>query len=69
MGLLLGVSLLLLAGGRRRLPGDPRRSLDGGLTALLFAVFATALAVGGCANAWVGRALRQHRSPGRTAAR
>ena len=31
-------------------------------------VFATALALGGWANVWVGRALRQHRSPGRTGA-
>ena len=69
MGLLLGVSLLLLAAGAaaiaRTTPGDP---LTAGLTALLFVVFATALALGGCANAWVGRALRQHRSPGRTGA-
>jgi len=69
MGLLLGVSLLLLAAGAaaiaRTTPGD---ALTAGLTALLFVVFATALALGGCANAWVGRALRQHRSPGRTGA-
>ena len=69
MGLLLGLSLLLLAAGAaaiaRTTPGDP---LTAGLTALLFVVFATALALGGCANAWVGRALRQHRSPGRTGA-
>jgi hypothetical protein len=69
MGLLLGVSLLLLAAGAvaiaRTTPGDP---LTAGMTALLFVVFATALALGGWANAWVGRALRQHRSPGRTGA-
>jgi hypothetical protein len=69
MGLLLGVSLLLLAAGAaaiaRTTPGDP---LTAAVTALLFVVFATALALGGWANAWVGRALRQHRSPGRTGA-
>jgi len=60
---------LLLAAGAvaiaRTTPGDP---LTAGMTALLFVVFATALALGGWANAWVGRALRQHRSPGRTGA-
>src|SRR3954471_20750032 len=69
MGLLLGASLLLLAVGAtaiaRATPGDP---LTAGFTALLFVVFATALALGGWANAWVGRALRQHRAAGRTGA-
>lgn len=69
MGLLLGASLLLLAAGAVAIavtrPGDP---LTAGFTAILFVVFATALALGGWANAWVGRALRQHRSPGRTGA-
>ncbi len=69
MGLLLGVSLLLLAAGAaaiaRTTPGDP---LTAGFTALLFVVFATALALGGWANAWAGRALRQHRPTGRTGA-
>jgi hypothetical protein len=69
MGLLLGASLLLLAAGAaaiaRTTPGDP---LTAGFTALLFVVFATALALGGLANAWVGRAIGQHRSPGRTGA-
>ncbi|HEX9367322.1 MAG TPA: hypothetical protein VF921_11875 [Vicinamibacterales bacterium] len=69
MGLLLGASLLLLAGGAtaiaRTTSGDP---FTAGFTALLFVVFASALALGGWANAWVGRALRQHRAPGRTGA-
>jgi hypothetical protein len=69
MGLLLGASLLLLAVGAaaiaRTTPGDP---LTAGFTALLFVVFAVALALGGWANAWVGRAVRQHRAPGRSAA-
>ena len=69
MGLLLGVSLLLLAVGAiaiARAPGsDP---LTAGATALLFVIFATAVALGGWANAWAGRAIRQHRAPGRTGA-
>ena len=69
MGLLLGASLLLLAGGAAAIawsaPADP---LTAGFTAGLFAVFAAALALGGWANLWVGRALRRHRSPGRTGA-
>lgn len=69
MGLLLGVSLLLLAGGAAAIaltmPGDP---LTAAFTALLFVVFAVALALGGVANAWAGRAVRLHRSPGRTGA-
>ena len=69
MGLLLGASLLLLAAGAaaiaRTPDGDP---LTAGFTALLFVVFALALALGGGANAWTGRALRQHRSPGRSGA-
>jgi hypothetical protein len=69
MGLLLGVSLLLLAVGAtaiaRTTETDP---LTAGFTALLFVVFAIALALGGWANAWAGRAVRRHRSPGRTGA-
>jgi hypothetical protein len=69
MGLLLGVSLLLLAVGAiaiARAPGsDP---LTAGATAILFVIFATAVALGGWANAWAGRAIRQHRAPGRTGA-
>jgi hypothetical protein len=69
MGLLLGSSLLLLAFGAaaiaRTSDSDP---LTAGFTALLFVVFATALALGGWANAWAGRALRQHRAQGRNGA-
>jgi len=69
MGLLLGASLLLLAGGAaaiaRSAPADP---MTAGFTAVLFVVFAVALALGGWANAWAGRAIRQHRAPGRTGA-
>ena len=69
MGLLLGASLMLLAAGAaaiaRTTDGDP---MTAAFTALLFVVFAIALALGGYANAWVGRAIRQHRAPGRTGA-
>ncbi len=69
MGLLLGASLLLLAGGAaaivRTTPGDPWTAI---FTALLFVLFATALALAGWANLWVGRAIRQHRPVGRTGA-
>ena len=69
IGLLLAASLLLLAAGAgavaRMTAGDP---LTAGATALLFVVFATALALGGWANAWSGRAIRGYRPTGRTAA-
>jgi hypothetical protein len=68
MGLLLGASLLLLAAGAVAIARTTPDPLTAGFTALLFVVFATALALGGWANAWAGRALRQHRAPGRTGA-
>jgi hypothetical protein len=68
MGLLLGVSLLLLAGGAVAIARTTPDPFTAGFTALLFVVFATALALGGWANAWTGRAIRQHRPQGRTGA-
>jgi hypothetical protein len=69
MGLLLGVSLLLLGAGAaaivRTTPGDGWTAV---FTALLFVVFAAALGFGGWANMWAGRAIRLHRSTGRTGA-
>jgi hypothetical protein len=69
MGLLLAASLLLLGAGAaaiaRTPAGDP---MAAGVTAFLFVVFAVALALGGYASAWVGQAIRRHRSPGRTGA-
>jgi hypothetical protein len=69
IGLLLAASLLLLAAGAaaiaRTTSGDP---LTAGATALLFVVFGAALALGGCANAWSGRAVRRYRPHGRTMA-
>jgi len=67
MGLLLGGSLLLLAVGAaaiaRTTSGDPLVAV---FTASTFLVFAAALFASGCANAWAGRGLRQHRAAART---
>ena len=69
IGLLLGVSLLLLALGAAAIARMPEADpLTAGATAVLFVVFAIAVALGGWANAWAGRAVRQHRSQGRTGA-
>jgi len=69
IALVLGVSLLLLAGGAaaivRTSSGD---SWTAAMTALLFLLFATALGLDGWANIWVGRGLRQLRPAGRTGA-
>ena len=69
IGLLLGVSLLLLALGAAAIARMPEADpLTAGATAILFVVFATAVALGGWANWWAGRAIRQHRAPGRNGA-
>lgn len=68
IGLLLGVSTLLLAVGALAIglmhSGDPVAS---GVTAMTFGVFALALLLGGAANAWAGRALRRFEPAGRSA--
>ena len=69
MGLLLGVSLLLLAAGAAAIARSPDAdTLTAGATALLFVIFATAVALGGWASVWAGHAVRQHRAIGRTGA-
>lgn len=68
MGLLLAASLLLLAGGAAAIARTGGDTFTATFTALLFIVFAVALALGGWANAWAGRAIRQHRASGRTGA-
>jgi hypothetical protein len=68
MGLLVAGSLLLLAIGAGAIARTSADPLTAVFTALLFVFFATALGVAGWANAWTGRALRAHRSPGRTVA-
>jgi len=66
MGLLLAVSLLLLAAGAaavaRTTAGDP---MTAGFTALLFVLFAVTVGASGWASAWAGSAIRRHRSAGR----
>ena len=67
MGLLLSVSLLLLGVGAGAIARTAQADrFTPTLTALIFFVFAVALALGGCLNAWAGRALREHRAAGRT---
>lgn len=69
MGLLLSASLLLLAAGAAVIAyGTAGESFTPSFTALLFVMFAAALALGGWANVWVGRAVRRHRAAGRTGA-
>jgi len=68
IGLLLGVSMLLLAVGAIAIgvtSGADR--MAAGLTAGAFTVFAVALLAGGGANAWAGRELRRNRPRGRLA--
>lgn len=68
VGLLLGVSMLLLAIGAVAIgvtPGADR--IAAGLTAGAFAIFALALLAGGGANAWAGRELRRNQPRGRVA--
>lgn len=68
IGLLLGVSTLLLAIGAIAIgvsPGGDR--MAAGVTAAAFVVFAVALLAGGGANAWAGRELRRLQPRGRMA--
>jgi len=69
IGLVLAVSLLLLAGGAAAIVWSaPADSWTATMTSLLFLLFAVALGLGGWANMWVGRGLRQLRPAGRTGA-
>ncbi len=68
IGLLLGISTLLLALGAIAIgasAGSDR--LAAGVTAVGFVVFAVALLAGGGANAWAGRELRREHARGRVA--
>ncbi len=68
IGLLLGAAIMLLAIGAIGIGMSATVDRAGaGITALTFGVFATALLVGGAANAWAGRALRRQQPAGRTA--
>jgi len=68
MGLLLAGSLLLLAVGAAAIARTGGDAFTATFTALLFVLFAAALALGGWANLWAGRAIRRHRAAGRTGA-
>ena len=69
MGLLLGASLLLLAAGATAIARQPEADpFTAGATAFVFVVFALAVATGGWASVWAGRALRRYHAPGRTGA-
>ena len=69
MALLLAASLLLLAAGAASIARSPGADpFTATFTALLFVLFAAALALGGWANLWTGRAIRQYRAAGRTGA-
>ena len=68
MGLLVGVSLLLLAVGAVAIARTEADPFTAAFTASLFVVFGLALSAAGWANAWTGRAIRAHRAPGRTLA-
>lgn len=68
IGLLLGVSMLLLAVGAVAIgavSSDDR--VAAGVTAGGFVIFALAMLAGGGVNAWAGRALRRLQPQGRTA--
>jgi hypothetical protein len=66
MGLLVGVSLMLLAAGAAAIARTDADPLTAAFTALLFVVFGLALSAAGWANAWTGRAIRAYRAAGRT---
>jgi hypothetical protein len=67
MGVLLGLSMLLLAGGAAAI-GWTRagEALAAGFMAAVFAVFAAALLVAGGVNVWAGTALERRQAFGRT---
>jgi hypothetical protein len=68
IGVLLGVSTLLLAVGALAIGVTPSGDrMAAGVTAAGFVVFAVALLAGGGANAWAGRELRRERTRGRMA--
>ncbi len=68
MGLLLGVSTLLLAVGAVAIGWSaPQARMAAGITAGAFVVFAIALVAGGGVNLWAGAALRREQAAGRTA--
>ena len=68
IGLLLGVSTLLLAIGAVAIGASSAdERMAAGITAVGFVASAMALLVGGGVNAWAGRAVQRQRPAGRTA--
>jgi hypothetical protein len=66
IGLLLGVSTLLLALGAIAIAvSESGDRFAAGVTAAAFGIFAAALIAGGAANAWAGSALRRRQPNGR----
>src|SRR5688572_32153750 len=68
IGVLLGVSTLMLAGGAAAIGwtthGD---EVAAGITAVAFVVCAVVLLAAGAANAWAGNALKRYQPNGRMA--
>lgn len=68
IGLLLGVSMLLLAMGAIAIGvSSSSDRMAAGITSAAFGIFAVALLAGGGANAWAGRELRRNQPRGRLA--
>jgi hypothetical protein len=66
IGLMLGVSTLMLAAGAAAIGWTTAGSeMSASITAAAFIIFAAALLAGGLANAWAGRALRRRLANGR----
>ena len=69
IGLLLGVSTLMLAVGAVAIGmTSVDREIPAGVTAVAFGVCAAVLLVAGAANAWAGSAIHRRHAPGRLAA-
>jgi hypothetical protein len=69
IGLLLGVSMLALAGGAVAVGLTSNgREVPAGVTAAAFAVFAAALLAAGVGNFWAGSAINRRLPAGRLAA-
>jgi hypothetical protein len=69
IGLLLGASTLILAGGAVAIGlSSAGREMPAGVTAAAFAVCAAALLLFGLMNVWAGAAIRRRQPSGRLAA-